>query len=321
MNIDIDNLRTFISLAEKGSFTDSGKSLRKSQSAISLQIAGLERQFGLLLIDRSTRPIKLTEAGQIFLQFSTQIVNQTGDLERTMSELAGGNLGDVRIGATTSVGAYLLPPIARRLIETLPKLSITIMSLPQTSVLAAVRTSEVDFAFVLSDKVPGDLKVTTLKKEPLWFVTSPGNTILKRLPLTMTDLKSVPFILGLKGNQYTGMMESILEERHFPKVPVAMRIGNYEGIKQAVCAGIGVAILPQFTVQNEIHNRTLVRIRIDGVNLTAKIMLAERFQTLQRPTAMSAKSYISAAISKIQSPDMAPATGSLRPRPGRKVRR
>ena len=174
MKIDIDNLRTFISLADTGSFTNSGKSLRKSQSAISLQIAGLERQFGLLLIDRSTRPIKLTEAGQVFLQFSTQIVNQTGDLERTMSELAGGNLGDVRIGATTSLGAYLLPPIARQLLETLPKLSITIMSLPQTSVLAAVRTSEVDFAFVLSDKVPDDLKVTTLKKEPLWFVTRRG---------------------------------------------------------------------------------------------------------------------------------------------------
>ena len=131
---------------------------------------------------------------------------------------------------------------------------------------------------------------------------SPGNPILKRLPLTMNDLKSVPFILGLNGNQYTGMIEGILEERKFPKVPIAMRIGNYEGIKQAVCAGVGVAILPHFTVQNEIRNCILVRIRIDGVNLNARIMLVERFQTLQRPTAMSAKSYISAAISKIQSP-------------------
>ena len=122
MNIDVNNLRTFISLSEEGSFTTSRKSLRKSQSAISLQIAGLERQFGLRLIDRSIRPIKLTEAGQVFLQFSIQIVNQTADLERTMSELAGGILGAVaRIGATTSVGAYLLPPIARQLIDTFPK--------------------------------------------------------------------------------------------------------------------------------------------------------------------------------------------------------
>jgi DNA-binding transcriptional LysR family regulator len=299
MNIDVDKLRTFIRLAQEGSFTTSAKSLRKSQSAISLQIAGLERQFGLQLIDRSTRPTKLTDAGHLFLQFSIQIVNQTADLERTMSELAGGIFGEVRIGATTSVGAYLLPPIAGQLAETFPKLSITIMSLPQTSVLAAVRTSEVDFAFVLSDRVPDDLKVTTLKKEPLWFVTSPRNAILKNPPLTMTDLKSIPFILGLKGNQYTGMMESILEEKRFPKVPIVMRIGNYEGIKQAVCAGIGVAILPQFTVQSEVRNRNLVRIRIDGVNLNANIMLVERHQNLQRPTAISAKSYLSAAISKL----------------------
>jgi DNA-binding transcriptional LysR family regulator len=303
MNIDVDRLQTFIRLAQEGSFTASGKSLRKSQSAISLQIAGLERQFGFQLVDRSPRPIKLTEAGQLFLQFSTQIVNQTADLERTMSELARGVSGEVKIGATTSVGAYLLPPLAGELAQKYPRLNVTIMSLPQTSVLAAVRTSAVDFAFVLSDTMPADLKVTTLKKEPLWFVGSPGNAALKKHSLTMNDLKSIPFILGLKGDQYPGMMESILEERRFPNVPIAMRIGNYEGIKQAVCAGIGIGILPQFTIHNEIRNRALVRIRVDGVKLSARIMLVERLQTLQRPTALSAKSYLSAGISKLQTAD------------------
>jgi DNA-binding transcriptional LysR family regulator len=299
MNIDVDRLHTFIQLAQEGSFTASGKSLRKSQSAVSLQIAGLERQFGLQLIDRSTRPIKLTEAGQLFLQFSRQIVNQTADLERIMSELARGVSGEVKIGATTSVGAYLLPPIAGELAQKYPKLSVTIVSLPQASVLGSVRTSAVDFAFILSDRIPADLKVTTLKREPLWFVSSPDNAALKSRPLAMNDLKAIPFILGLKGDQYTGMMESILEERRFPKVPVAMRIGNYEGIKQAVCAGIGIGILPRFTIHNEIRNRALVRIRVDGANLSARIMLVERQQTLQRPTAISAKSFISAAISKL----------------------
>jgi DNA-binding transcriptional LysR family regulator len=98
MNMDLDNLRTFICLVQEGSFTNSARSLRKSQSAISLQIARLERQFGLQLIDRSTRPIQLTEAGRLFLEYSTQVTNQTADLERTMSELAGGIVGEVRIG-------------------------------------------------------------------------------------------------------------------------------------------------------------------------------------------------------------------------------
>jgi len=76
------------------------------------------------------------------------------------------------------------------------------------------------------------------------------------------------------------MMESILEERRFPKVPTAMRIGNYEGIKQAVCAAIGIGILPRFTIHNEIRDRALVRIGVDRVNLSARIMLVERLQTL-----------------------------------------
>jgi DNA-binding transcriptional LysR family regulator len=298
MNIDLDLLRTFIRLAQEGSFTTSAKSLKKSQSAISLQISGLERQFGLKLIDRSTRPIQLTEAGRIICKFSIQIVNQAADLECTMSELAGGIFGEVRIGATTSVGVYLLPPIVAPLLEKFPKISITLTTLPQTSVLAAVRASEVDFAFILSDRAPDDLKVTTLRKEPLWFITSPGNAVLKKLPLTRVELQSVPFILGLKGNQYTGMIESILEQRRFPKVPIAMRIGNYEGIKRAVAAGIGIGVLPRFTVHDELRNHTLVRIPIEGVNLNAKIMLVERIQALARPTTASAKSFLSAAMSQ-----------------------
>jgi DNA-binding transcriptional LysR family regulator len=76
-----------------------------------------------------------------------------------------------------------------------------------------------------------------------------------------------------------------------------------EGIKQAVCAGIGIGILPRFTVQNEVRRRALVPIRVDRVNLSARIMLVERPQTLQRPTAISAKSYISAAIGNSKIPD------------------
>jgi DNA-binding transcriptional LysR family regulator len=148
--------------------------------------------------------------------------------------------------------------------------------------------------------MPVDLKVTTLKNEPLWFVSSPENPALKKHALTMNDLKSVPFILGLQGDRYTGMMESILEEKRFPKLPVAMRIGNYEGIKQAVCAGIGIGLLPRFTIQNEIRNGVLLRVRVDQINLSARLMLVERPQTLQRPTVSTAKSYISAAISKLQ---------------------
>ena len=94
------------------------------------------------------------------------------------------------------------------------------------------------------------------------------------------------------------MIESILEQRRFPKVPIAMRIGNYEGIKQAVSAGIGVAVLPRFTVHNELRNQTLVRIPIEGVNLNAKIMLVERTQALPRPTTASAKSFLAAAMSR-----------------------
>jgi DNA-binding transcriptional LysR family regulator len=300
MDINLDDVRTFIRLSQEGSFTDTATSLGKSQSSVSIQIARIERQFGLTLIDRSTRPAQLTEAGKLFLQFGTQLINQTVNLERTFRELASGISGEVRIGASTSVGTYILPSIACPIIEKFPKINIIILSLPQASVLEAVRTLDADFAFILADKAPQDLKTTTLKKEPLWFVSSPDNPVLKKSPLTMKNLESIPFILGLKGNQYTGMIERILEERGLPRVPVVMRIGNYEGIKRAICTGIGVGILPRFTVQTEIRDRRLARVLVPGVNLNANIMLVERLHHLERPTVVAVKASLSAAIRSLK---------------------
>lgn len=156
----------------------------------------------------------------------------------------------------------------------------------------------------VSESLKKQLAVAVVEKDRLAGITPTSQMINRsgkfqaKRPCHGELVLGYLFDLGLKGNQYTGMMESILEERRFPKVPIAMRIGNYEGIKQAVCAGIGVAILPQFTVQNEIRNQALVRIHIKGVNLDAKIMLVERTQALQRPTTASAKSFLSTAISK-----------------------
>ena len=300
MDINLDDVRTFIRLSQAGSFTETASSLGKSQSSVSLQIGRIERQFGLTLIDRSARPVQLTEAGKLFLQFGTHLLNQSVNLERTFRELASGISGEVRIGASTSVGMYILPSIACPIIAKFPEISIIILSLPQSSVLEAVRTLDADFAFILADKPPQDLKTTTLKKEPLWFVSSPDNPVLKQTPLTMKNLESIPFILGLKGNQYTGMIERILQERGVPRVPVVMRIGNYEGMKRAICTGIGVGVLPRFTVQTEIRDRRLARVLVRGVSLDANIMLVERCHRLERPTVGSVKTSLSSAIRSLK---------------------
>src|SRR6266545_3558356 len=83
-------LQTYIAICEQGSFSSAAEILHKSQPGVSLQIATLERQTGLIFFDRSQRPFKLTEAGIIFLQFAREVINKSNEVDRSLRELAMG---------------------------------------------------------------------------------------------------------------------------------------------------------------------------------------------------------------------------------------
>src|SRR5688572_13537603 len=106
MKFSDDLLRTFLAIYEEKNFSGAAETLHKSQPAVSIQIATLEKQIGLKLFNRSERPLRLTEAGSIFLQFAREVTNKANEVDRSLRELAIGTAGEVKIGASTSVGAY-----------------------------------------------------------------------------------------------------------------------------------------------------------------------------------------------------------------------
>src|SRR5262245_24264336 len=109
MNISTETVKTYLAVCEHRNFSAAAVALRKSQSNVSTRVAQLEGEIGLKLFDRSKRPLRLTEAGSVFLQFAKELNNKTRDLGRMLAELAVGTAGDVRIGATNSIASYLLP--------------------------------------------------------------------------------------------------------------------------------------------------------------------------------------------------------------------
>jgi DNA-binding transcriptional LysR family regulator len=154
--------------------------LAKSQSAVSTQIALLEKDLGIKLFDRTKRPLDLTEAGRLFLDFARDVLNKTEDFERYVSELSSGVAGSVKIGASTSVGTYILPAIISQLLRKFPKLNVSVSTQPRSLVFESVRRADVDFGFVLSDKPPGALESRTLKTERLCLFVSSNHALAKK---------------------------------------------------------------------------------------------------------------------------------------------
>ena len=128
MDVSTDYLRTFVAVSECKSFSLAASRVHKSQGAISTQIAKLEEQARVQLIDRSQRNFKLTEAGEMFLVFARETLARADQIGKLFRELNSGIKGEVRIGATRSVGIYVLPDIISSIAHEFPRLKLSLFT-------------------------------------------------------------------------------------------------------------------------------------------------------------------------------------------------
>jgi DNA-binding transcriptional LysR family regulator len=284
-------LRTFIEVSRKGSFTLAASSVHRTQAAVSTQMHVLEKSIGLKLIDRSERPLRLTEAGWLFLQFAEETVNKAETLANFFKELAGGVAGQVRIGASLSVGTYLLPRLLGKLLKQYPKLQLNVFTQNREIVCDAVAQSRVDFGIVLSDEPPPNLQSTPLRSEPFYIVGAANHPLVKKTKAPIHNLQNTPFIVGMS-NDYTQMVDRMLRSLGLGQYSIGFRISNFEGRKECVRAGVGVTVLPEFTVADEFKKRTLVPIKVKGTSLSASILLLENPRHLNSPSVNFVKGVI-----------------------------
>jgi DNA-binding transcriptional LysR family regulator len=275
ISLSTDHLRAFIAVFEENGFSNAAIKLHLSQSAVSTQVRLLEQRIGSTLFDRSKRPPRLTEVGRTVLNFGKQVVNATGDLERYLQEFSSGISGEVKVGAISSISAHLLIPIVNRLLQSSPEVKISITAQSRSLLYDAVRQSAVDFAIVLSDEKPKNLNVRILRKERLCFAVSPDHFLQSKRSVTIRDLKTARFVHSLEGREYTKMIDRLLERVGLKNVMVAMRVSNWESIQEAARAGIGIAVLPDFVIEQDRKQRRISELAVKGVDLRADIMLLE----------------------------------------------
>lgn len=299
MKFSSGTLECFVTVCRERGFSQAAEKLGKSQSAVSTQIVLLENELGVKLFDRSKRPLLITEAGRFFLDFAADVLNKAESFERYISEMSRGMAGEVRVGASTSVGTYILPPILGRLLRKAPKLDISLSTQGRSQVFDSVRRGDIDFGLVLSDKPPADLSCENLKTERLCLIMSPKHPLRKKKVLKIMDLAVAPFIVGPRGTEYTEMITRILTSHHLAGYKVVARISNFDGVKELVQSGLGIGLLPHFMVRREIQEGALAQVKVKNFKPTATIMRVEKLPHLSTPTVERVKNILSSAISRL----------------------
>lgn len=304
MDVSTDLLGTFVAVCQEQSFSKAARKVFRSQAAVSIQIATLEERAGLQFFDRGERPLRLTESGRLFLDFSLEFLNKLAGLDRLLRELASGVSGEVKVAASTSVGTYLLPDLVADILKKSPKLKITMSVQPARQVCESVRSADQDFGIILAHKPPHNLISKPLKKEPGCIIAPAGHPLADKMTVTTRDLRCVAFIAEEKEGHWDSMTNRFLRQHRLSNAAVALRVkDNYQAMKEAVRAGLGVAVLPKFIVNRELYDGTFCELNVESGSLYSTMMLIQRTHHISSPTVAAVKSFLEQNIS----------TGKLKP--------
>src|SRR4030095_2718555 len=268
MDVSTESLRTFIAVCDCKSFSLATVRVHKSQAAISTQIAKLEAQAGSKFIDRSQRQFRLTKEGELFLNFAAELVAKTDTAQQSLRALHIRVQEEVRIGTTRSVGIYVLPDVIASLAKDCPNLKFSVLTQGRTLTYERLQQGAVDVAVVLADAVPRGFFGKPLMSVPLSFVISPKHPLASKKVISREELKTVPFISGIKGNDFFDMIDEIFAKDGMPRPKGSITINNLRVRKEAVRAGVGITVLPNFAVREEVRNKTLKVLAIEGGGLS-----------------------------------------------------
>src|SRR5918999_130667 len=266
LGLDLRHLVALKAIADEGSFGKAAERLGYTQSAISQQIATLERIVGLRLIERpgGPRPISLTEAGRILLRHADAIEARLQAAKADMKALEAGDAGRLRVGTFQSVGTRILPTLLRRFSESHPQVEVVLReSLHEHELLEMVERGELDLTF-WGLPVGGEIyELEELLVDPYVLVVPAGSPLaeLKRTP-TLKEITLQPLI-SFNHCASTAQMESTLASTgRDPNV--VFRSDNNGTVQGLVGAGVGISVAPRLTVNEDDE-------RIDIVDLQGRI--------------------------------------------------
>jgi len=264
--MQIESLKVFCDLAETASFTKAAQINDVTQSAVSQQIGSLERSFESLLIERSKKKFRLTREGEVFYEFSKQIIQDYEALFSKLQEIKDIISGSVRVSTIYSIGLHDLPAYLKKFFKAYPTVNVQVEYRRSNQVYEDVLNNLVDLGLVAYPIRDPKLEIVPLRKEMLVLICHPQHPFAQ---LKCIQLK------GISGQKFVGFEPDIPTRRAIDKllkeqnvaVQHVMEFDNIETVKRAVEIDAGVAIVPQGTIAQEVSKQTLAEVQIEGVAL------------------------------------------------------
>lgn len=254
--MDLDQLRYFLGVAARQSFTRAAEDLTISQPALSRSIQRLEEELGQPVFERKARSVSLTDAG-ILLQARAQQV--LAILEDTKAEITDdGQSGRVRVGAIPTIAPYFLPEVLRDFAAEFPQATVVVQEHTTDALIRSCTQGEIDLA-ILALPVPAKyLEVESLFDEELLLVLPPGHPLAAKEKIRIADVEPYPFVLLEEAHCLTDHIVSFCRQRSFQPVAVE-RTSQLAMVQELVSLSHGVSMIPTMARQRDQSDRRVYR--------------------------------------------------------------
>jgi DNA-binding transcriptional LysR family regulator len=274
-SMDVRGLEVFLSVAKHLNFTRAGEEVHLSQPSVSVRIRQLERDLGSKLFEQLGKRIALTEAGQLLLPYAIRVMAAMDDALHAIDELKGLERGSLRIGASTTPGMYLIPRTIAQFKRQYPKIDVHLAVKDTRQIEEGVIRNEFDFGFVGGHLAGDEVDVVTWIIDHLVLVVPSNHVLARKKSVKVADLRKERFILREPGSATRAAVVNHLQKSDL-KVETVMEMENPESVKKAVQSGLGIAFISKFAVETELKAKSLVAVRVKGLDINRELKIVYR---------------------------------------------
>jgi LysR family transcriptional regulator, low CO2-responsive transcriptional regulator len=259
-------------------------------AALTARVKGLEEAVGLRLFDRASTGMRLTKAGEAALEASRDIARAMRDFASAIEAIAAGEGGKLSIGAT-STAKYFAPGLIAAFLASRPKLDLRFQIGNRDAMIESLRGDEVEIA--LTGRPPRDMAVekSPLGPHPYVLIAPPEHRLAGARGLARADLAGEAFLFRETGSGTRSLFDDFIGDTSIRRVQMGMELGSNETIKQAVMAGLGIALLSAHTIAAEVASGRIVCLDVEDLPIRRQWFVVNRTDRALSPAAKAFRDF------------------------------
>jgi DNA-binding transcriptional LysR family regulator len=273
--VNLANLRLIRDVAHHHSVSKAARLNDLSQSAASQALSELERELGTLLFDRCHRPLRITPAGKLYLEYCRDVLRRHDELQASLDVLKDRVNGTVRVASIYSVGLSEMSEIEARFAERFPDAELTVQYLRPERVWDAVVHDQADLGLMSYAESSREVVALPWRDEEMVVACAPDHALAIHESVRISAIAGQAFVGFDDDLPIQGQIDRYLRE-HRVEVDITLRFDNIEMIKQAVAHGAGVSIMPERVMREDMLQGRLMALRLEPAELYRPVRIVHR---------------------------------------------